>query len=333
MAIAIISDIHANLEALEAVLYDIECLRPALSITETHCLGDIVGYGPDPVLCVEKVQKECSHSVAGNHEDAVCHISRNVLEGEYEESHENIYNSDAIQLIEWTNRRIYATQPALFSYLSKLPFRNLPEAELSNIAEVHGTLCFDETEDDQKILKRMHPVKVPHDAIACGTINHYSTQDNSTNNSHTDWEEHLTRCFGSLSEMGRKICFIGHTHVMEMYQWNGSGSDGWEPVNVDVNGGMITPEITRDEIEKILHETGGEEIRLNPEHFYVINPGSVGQPRDGDRRASYCVYTGDSVVFRRVPYDYPLTMFKLLSKQGLNMETAATLATRLHRAH
>jgi predicted phosphodiesterase len=332
MAIAIISDIHANLEALEAVLEDIDCLSGVLNITEKHCLGDIIGYGPDPVKCVERVQKEC-RAITGNHEDATCNISRKVLEGAYEEEHKPIFNPDAINSLVWTHNRIYATNPELFSYLSKLPFRNLPEtAELSNIAEVHGTLCVDETEDDRKTLKRLHPVKAPHDALACGTINHYASLD-PTQKDHPDWEEHLTRCFGSLTQLGRKVCFVGHTHSMGMYLWNGTATEGWEPVNVDVNGGMMTPEITRDEYDKILKETGGDEIGLNKDNYYVINPGSVGQPRDGDRRASYCIYTGDSVIFRRVPYDYPMTMFKLLSKQGLNMETAAMLSSRLCRAH
>jgi len=61
---AIISDIHANIDALEAVLADIE-QWPCRGIL---CLGDIVGYGPDPAACVQRVMDTCAVSVFGNHE-------------------------------------------------------------------------------------------------------------------------------------------------------------------------------------------------------------------------------------------------------------------------
>ena len=50
---AIISDIHGNLEALTAVLKDID----RQSVDEVYCLGDIVGYGPDPSECLNRVMK------------------------------------------------------------------------------------------------------------------------------------------------------------------------------------------------------------------------------------------------------------------------------------
>ena len=61
--IAIISDIHGNLEALQAVLADIKRHRA----TEIICLGDLIGYGPDPVPCVERAM-EWSVCLLGNHE-------------------------------------------------------------------------------------------------------------------------------------------------------------------------------------------------------------------------------------------------------------------------
>lgn len=67
MKLAIISDIHSNLQALSAVLQTIH-LRKADSI---YCLGDIVGYGADPAACVDLVRKECVASVRGNHDQAV----------------------------------------------------------------------------------------------------------------------------------------------------------------------------------------------------------------------------------------------------------------------
>jgi len=64
--IALISDIHANLEALEAVLEDVEAMRPSLIVS----LGDVVGYGPDPAACIELVYEACDVALVGNHDEA-----------------------------------------------------------------------------------------------------------------------------------------------------------------------------------------------------------------------------------------------------------------------
>jgi diadenosine tetraphosphatase ApaH/serine/threonine PP2A family protein phosphatase len=64
---ALISDIHANLEALEAVRQDIR----NLGISKVYCLGDIVGYGPNPVECVDAVMADCAITIKGNHDQAV----------------------------------------------------------------------------------------------------------------------------------------------------------------------------------------------------------------------------------------------------------------------
>jgi len=68
MKIAIIADIHSNLEAFEAVLQDI--LNE--SAEEIICLGDIIGYGPDPLEVVQLIRKHSIASVLGNHEYALC---------------------------------------------------------------------------------------------------------------------------------------------------------------------------------------------------------------------------------------------------------------------
>ncbi len=73
--IAILSDIHGNLEALIAVLGDVE----ALGIRETVCLGDIVGYGPDPVECL-RLAPAFKVTLKGNHDAAV-------VSGEHRFSH------------------------------------------------------------------------------------------------------------------------------------------------------------------------------------------------------------------------------------------------------
>lgn len=64
---AIIADIHGNLEALEAVLEDMD----RLGVERVVCLGDMVGYGPRPAECVRRVRERCQVSLLGNHEDAL----------------------------------------------------------------------------------------------------------------------------------------------------------------------------------------------------------------------------------------------------------------------
>ncbi len=64
---ALISDIHGNLEALNAVLSDIA----GQSINEILCLGDLVGYGPNPRECIDRVMASCRVTLLGNHDQAV----------------------------------------------------------------------------------------------------------------------------------------------------------------------------------------------------------------------------------------------------------------------
>jgi diadenosine tetraphosphatase ApaH/serine/threonine PP2A family protein phosphatase len=66
---AVISDIHGNLEALRAVAEDIA----TRSVRAILCLGDVVGYGPDPAACVDWVMEKAAHCLLGNHEAATLH--------------------------------------------------------------------------------------------------------------------------------------------------------------------------------------------------------------------------------------------------------------------
>ena len=91
MRIAIISDIHSNLPALEEVLGKIVELKA----DATYCLGDIVGYGPFPNECVELIRTKCVTAVKGNHDSG--------LLGETPTEHFNRYGQAAI---EWTKDKI-----------------------------------------------------------------------------------------------------------------------------------------------------------------------------------------------------------------------------------
>jgi len=67
MKLAIVSDLHSNREALEAVFQDIA----ERGITELVCLGDVVGYGPDPEFCVDLVRGHARWCLMGNHDEAL----------------------------------------------------------------------------------------------------------------------------------------------------------------------------------------------------------------------------------------------------------------------
>lgn len=104
MRIAVLSDIHGNLEALEAVLADVD-----LAGVDLVCsLGDIVGYGPDPAACIEIVRARAAISLAGNHDAAVTGLTS--LED---------FNEFARWAVEWTLLQIDGGQLA---YLRGLPY-------------------------------------------------------------------------------------------------------------------------------------------------------------------------------------------------------------------
>jgi predicted phosphodiesterase len=65
--IAIISDIHSNLEALTAVMKDIE----ARKVKKIYCLGDLIGYGPNPNACIEIAMRNFEFVIKGNHDEAI----------------------------------------------------------------------------------------------------------------------------------------------------------------------------------------------------------------------------------------------------------------------
>src|SRR4051812_16701163 len=89
MQVAVFSDIHAHLPALEAVLVDAD----EVGVDEIWCLGDVVGYGASPDGCVDLVRERCDVSLVGNHDLAVL--------GELDTS---TFSSAAATAVDWTTR-------------------------------------------------------------------------------------------------------------------------------------------------------------------------------------------------------------------------------------
>jgi predicted phosphodiesterase len=103
MQYAIISDIHANLQAWNSVLLDIR----SQGVDKIVCLGDIVGYGPNPAEVLSSVHSEVDHFVMGNHDAVIC--------GKMDSS---LFNPLAREVIEWT--REVLNQDAI-EFLKQLP--------------------------------------------------------------------------------------------------------------------------------------------------------------------------------------------------------------------
>lgn len=101
---AIVSDIHGNLEALEAVLRDLE----RRGIGSVACLGDFVGYGASPNECIDTLRPRIQAAVAGNHDLAAC--------GRLKLAY---FNPDAAAAARWTDEHLSDSSR---SYLQELPF-------------------------------------------------------------------------------------------------------------------------------------------------------------------------------------------------------------------
>lgn len=225
---AIISDIHGNLQAFQAVLSHMA----RQEVAELVCLGDIVGYGPAPGCCIDLVCKYCSIVVKGNHDEAVI--------DPYTATQ---FNGVARKAIDWT---VGVLGPLHMNALN----------QLDEIAYLNDTvMCI-------------------HDCPAPGP---------------SDYVHDQTMAALAFHGVDRPICLLGHTHVPMVFEAPPGEPD--EPVQPY----QIIARIPR----------AGEPIALDPQRRYICNPGSVGQPRDADPRASYAVLDLDAMTFtiHRVEYD------------------------------
>lgn len=231
MYYAIIADVHANLEALEAVLKDIKKRK----IESILFLGDAVGYGPNPNECIEVLQEIVSEStrtekvsLMGNHDSAVIGLT----DLEY-------FNPNARTAIEWT-KDILTHENRIF--LKALPLVN--SLKHDSIFLVHAT---------PKEPEQWHYLLTKQDAY----INfHFFTE---------------------------KICLIGHSH---------------QP--------SIIEQLPEDEM--VIYKDNAE---IKDKHRYIINVGSVGQPRDGNPDAAYALLNENSIEIKRVSYDILSTQKKM----------------------
>ena len=240
MRLAVVSDIHGNLDAFRQVLHDIGNAR----VDAVFCLGDNVGYGPEPEQVVTLIQNQNIRSVMGNHELALS--DRNYLNG---------FNPVArISLVK--------------------TFRMLSKNSIQFISSLRSYIS----------------------SFDCRFV-HGFPPDSPTTYLFEATEGRLQHVFEQMTE---RICFVGHTHTLEII-----GFDGQTVFYAPLNRGVTN---------------------LQGENRYIINIGSVGQPRDGNNNAKYIIWDAseNSIELKFIPYDIDAVVGKIL-KAGLPKAHASRL--------
>jgi predicted phosphodiesterase len=218
----ILSDIHANLTALDAAL---EASKGRWD--KCVCLGDVVGYGPDPNEVVDRVRELGALTIRGNHDKAGSGLAN-----------ADDFNPVARNVALWTREQL---RPENREWLEKLP---VGPARVDGFSIVHGAYH----DEDEYVF-------APAQAL------------------------------DGLLDAQSPVTFFGHTHLQ---------------------GGFTL----REEKVGVLHfkPTGdslSSPLVLEDGTTYLLNPGSIGQPRDGNTRAAFAIADLDAnlVEFWRVPYD------------------------------
>ncbi len=258
MRIALMSDVHANLAALEAVLADVN--KEGYDILVN--LGDVVGYGPDPEACAQMVKETSDLVLMGNHDlAAVDHRKfkqgkKDILETfavKFE------FNATARQSLEWTEQQLSEDS---VNFLAGLPLTAYKATKPLKTELYHAA---------------------PH---AYRRFNRHTQ---------TNWDYAISnKCaLESLLSIGTgRIAFYGHSHYPGVYHLGNLN----EEFRASRAGHVIAP----------------------TESKLIVNVGSVGQPRDENPDACYCIYDTKkgTIKFRSVDYKIDRTTSGLYALQA-----------------
>lgn len=217
----IISDIHANLDALEAVL-----ASAAGGYDRIVCLGDIVGYGPDPNQVVDWVRENVASVVRGNHDKAATGLED-----------PSWFNPVAEYAARWTQKELTPENDQFVRSMARGPLA------VNGYQIAHGS-------------------PLDEDGYIVTTVD----------------------AGFAFPYIEREITFFGHTHLQ---------------------GGFMWSRMKARPIPRPCVLDAPEVMELNRDEAYLVNPGSVGQPRDGDPRAAYLIYDSEqrTVSFHRITYN------------------------------
>jgi predicted phosphodiesterase len=251
MRALILSDIHANLEALTAV---IAAAGPWDALWN---LGDMVGYGASPNEVLDVIRPLSTLTVRGNHDRVCSGLSSSLA-----------FNPTARAAAKWTLEEL---SPDNLVWLRSLPQGPLqPEHESPGEARV--TLAHGSPLNEDQYIMSMRDAWAP------------------------------------LQQMTTAITFVGHTHIQ---------------------GGFSQKQHDWHEVRPRFSSRNGADtwtLAVPPGTRHLINPGSVGQPRDSDWRAAFAMYDSEAceVTYHRVPYDLTGAQGRVLMA-GLPERLAARL--------
>jgi diadenosine tetraphosphatase ApaH/serine/threonine PP2A family protein phosphatase len=240
MKIAVLSDIHGNMDAFEQVLADID----DRGVASVLSLGDNIGYGAEPERVVQALKTRGIPSVIGNHELA----------------------AKKPGFLGWFNPAARTSLTMTFRMLSAESMAFI--AGLPDYRVIHGCRLVHGFPPDSPTL---YLFQVPPE-----------------------------RQQKALRELPERICFVGHTHVLNLVSHDGS---------------MLAD---------VAFQEGTNP--LDPALQYLVNIGSVGQPRDGDPRAKYVIWdpAESTLDIRCVAYDAEAAAAKIIAA-GMPAEHAHRL--------
>ncbi|MDP2209786.1 MAG: metallophosphoesterase family protein [Bacteroidota bacterium] len=248
MLIAIISDIHSNLEALQKAVEIIE----QKAVDRVICLGDIVGYGANPKQCLELTRKISHHIIMGNHDQAAADVR-----------YTDIFTPNARTAAIWTNK--------ILSDDERVKLLLLPMGlKIEGMTFVHAS---------------------PHNPYEWNYITKHS-------------EANL-----NFRYFDTPLCFIGHSHVSKIFCEEGANEDE-----------LIRP------LSTVGINYFSNKYQLLKSKKYIINVGSVGQPRDKDWRLSFGILDTDNWTYENIRAEYDV---KAAAKKIRDAGLPEILATRL----
>lgn len=257
--IAILSDIHANLDAIDRTLGRLKIME-ITNPRKMVSLGDIVGYGAQPKECIA-IARQFAINIRGNHE-------RYLSPG----ASLRKVNPHARQAIEFTKSLLSNGDNDYLQWLVGLP--------------------------EEYIQETPRGLKIK--------FSHYAPNSDA---GYVRNKEEAAKAFEGVPE-DIKIHFVGHTHQAALMVKRTNGKADYLPgQDVKRHFGWDTP------------------ITLDPDEQWIVNVGSVGQPRDGDPRASVVLYDykAHEIKFLRVDYDVEKTQNKI-REAGLPEDLAVRLA-------
>lgn len=203
MPTAVISDVHANASALKAVLADID----RRGIQRIVCLGDTVGYGPDPLECADLVRERCAWTLMGNHDYGVLYEPTN-------------FNPGAESAAFWTREQFdrepdAAKRATRYDFLNRLKVRVVERIGADGAEPLPaGTTTVNGT--------GIHLLAVHGSPRR--PINEYIFPDDAVN---------APDKLESVFDRVQRICIVGHTHVPGVFT---DEPDFYPPTELGENG-------------------------------------------------------------------------------------------------